>query len=108
MVSNASEDLPEPDGPVITVNARRGISRSKPLRLCCLAPRTMIRSFMAAKASERSAPKKRRKTSRLPQEPANDQEDHRAERRDGDVPKIEIAVIDLAPPEPRADQAADE
>src|SRR5689334_25395006 len=30
----------------MTVKARRGISRSKPFRLCCRAPRTTMRSFM--------------------------------------------------------------
>src|SRR3954470_19189720 len=45
MVSNAREDFPDPDGPVMTVKARRGISRSNPLRLCCLAPRILIESF---------------------------------------------------------------
>src|SRR5688572_31001553 len=45
MVSKAREDFPEPDGPVTTVKVRRGISRSKPFRLCCLAPRMMMLSF---------------------------------------------------------------
>src|SRR5450432_2548782 len=39
MVSNASEDLPDPDSPVITVSVFRGISTSMFLRLCCRAPR---------------------------------------------------------------------
>src|SRR5205085_4526630 len=52
MVSNASEDLPEPDGPVITVKVRRGISRSNPLRLCCRAPRTMMDSFIHPNLAE--------------------------------------------------------
>src|ERR1700684_3715966 len=39
MVSNASEDLPEPDSPVITVRVSRGISTSTFLRLCSRAPR---------------------------------------------------------------------
>src|SRR5437763_16943185 len=45
MVSKAREDLPDPDGPVTTVNARRGISRSKFLRLCCRAPLMTMLSF---------------------------------------------------------------
>ena len=40
MVSKASEDLPEPDRPVITVSVSRGISTSISLRLCSRAPRT--------------------------------------------------------------------
>ena len=39
-MSNASDDLPDPDTPVTTVIARRGISTSIALRLCSLAPRT--------------------------------------------------------------------
>src|SRR5208282_1712910 len=38
MVSKASEDLPEPDGPVTTVNVFRGISRLMFFRLCWRAP----------------------------------------------------------------------
>src|SRR5438105_4907076 len=42
MVSKASEDLPEPDNPVNTIRASRGISRSTFFRLCSRAPRTWI------------------------------------------------------------------
>src|SRR5581483_1554547 len=42
MVSKASEDLPEPDSPVNTISASRGISRSTFLRLCSRAPRTWM------------------------------------------------------------------
>src|SRR5688500_3054402 len=42
MVSKASEDLPDPDSPVITVSVSRGMSTSTPLRLCSRAPRTLI------------------------------------------------------------------
>jgi hypothetical protein len=42
MVSKASDDLPEPLNPVITVNVLRGISTSMFLRLCWRAPRTVI------------------------------------------------------------------
>src|SRR5262245_35188378 len=45
MVSNASEDLPEPESPVITTSWSRGISRSMFLRLCSRAPRMTIRSL---------------------------------------------------------------
>src|ERR1039457_4305035 len=44
MVSKASEDLPDPLSPVITVKALRGISTSIFLRLCWRAPCTVIRS----------------------------------------------------------------
>src|SRR5690242_19138977 len=39
MVSNASDDLPEPDSPVMTTSRSRGISRLMFLRLCSRAPR---------------------------------------------------------------------
>src|SRR3954469_21129746 len=42
MVSNASEDLPEPDSPVNTTSLSRGISTSTFLRLCSRAPRIVI------------------------------------------------------------------
>src|SRR5207245_1739919 len=42
-VSNASVLFPDPDGPVITVSARRGSSTVIPLRLCCRALRMMTR-----------------------------------------------------------------
>src|SRR5262249_32966569 len=48
MVSNASDDLPEPDSPVITTSWSRGISRSTFLRLCSRAPRITIRSLAMA------------------------------------------------------------
>src|SRR2546422_472355 len=40
MVSKASEDLPDPESPVMTVRAFRGISTVMFLRLCSRAPRT--------------------------------------------------------------------
>src|SRR3990172_8421955 len=39
MVSKASDDLPDPETPVITVSVFRGISRLMFLRLCSRAPR---------------------------------------------------------------------
>src|SRR4051812_23929644 len=45
MVSNASEDLPDPDRPVKTTRASRGRSRETSFRLCSRAPRTISRSF---------------------------------------------------------------
>jgi hypothetical protein len=42
MVSKASEDLPEPDRPVMTTSLSRGISTSMFLRLCSRAPRRAI------------------------------------------------------------------
>src|SRR5438477_10931380 len=42
MVSNASDDLPEPLSPVITVRVLREISTLMFFRLCCRAPRTRI------------------------------------------------------------------
>src|ERR1700742_198018 len=48
MVSNASEDLPEPDSPVNTTSLSRGISTSTFLRLCSRAPRMRIARWLAA------------------------------------------------------------
>src|SRR6476620_11293806 len=45
MVSNASEDFPEPETPVTTVSALCGISTSMFLRLCTRAPRTTMLSL---------------------------------------------------------------
>src|SRR6185369_5633242 len=49
MVSNASEDLPEPERPVITVKRSRGISTLMFFRLCWRAPLTLMRSMAIAK-----------------------------------------------------------
>src|SRR5579871_5042665 len=46
MVSNASDDLPDPLNPVITVKVLRGISTSMFFRLCCRAPCTVMRLSM--------------------------------------------------------------
>src|SRR5450759_2031016 len=46
MVSKASDDLPDPLNPVITVSVLRGISTSMFFRLCCRAPCTVMRSSM--------------------------------------------------------------
>src|SRR5262249_23468948 len=51
MVSKASEDLPEPERPVITTRRSRGISRSMFLRLCSRAPLMTIRSAILARSS---------------------------------------------------------
>src|SRR6267142_2204332 len=48
IVSKASDDLPEPESPVITTSWSRGISRSTFLRLCSRAPRMTIRSLAIA------------------------------------------------------------
>src|SRR5215471_6157694 len=48
MVSKASDDLPEPESPVITTSWSRGISRSMFLRLCSRAPLTTMRSLAMA------------------------------------------------------------
>src|SRR6201986_5357083 len=42
MVSNASDDLPEPDRPVMTTSESRGSSTSMSLRLCSRAPVTTM------------------------------------------------------------------
>ncbi len=42
IVSNASDDLPEPESPVITTSLSRGMSTDRFLRLCSFAPRTRM------------------------------------------------------------------
>ncbi len=42
MVSKASDDLPEPDRPVMTTSRSRGMSTSMFFRLCSRAPRTRM------------------------------------------------------------------
>src|SRR5438105_11601727 len=44
MVSKASDDLPEPDRPVMTTSRSLGRVRSMFFRLCCRAPRISILS----------------------------------------------------------------
>src|SRR5450432_1206871 len=56
MVSNASDDFPEPESPVITTSLSRGISTSMFLRLCSRAPLMTI-FFIAAAGSARATPK---------------------------------------------------
>src|ERR687889_2408064 len=48
MVSNASDDFPEPERPVITVRRLRGIATEMFLRLCSRAPRTTRNSWAIA------------------------------------------------------------
>src|ERR1700681_2544403 len=60
MVSNARDDLPEPERPVITVSVLRGISRLMFFRLCWRAPRIDI--FLTAMVEELSGPPLRRGT----------------------------------------------
>src|SRR4051794_27040721 len=45
MVSKASDDLPEPDRPVMTTSASRGSSTVTSLRLCSRAPATTMDSW---------------------------------------------------------------
>src|SRR5581483_11599684 len=51
MVSNASEDLPEPDRPVMTMSLLRGSSTSMFLRLCSRAPFTTILSMSSPRGA---------------------------------------------------------
>src|ERR1700758_4823618 len=58
MVSKASEDLPDPESPVMTTRLSRGISTSTFLRLCSRAPRTeicCIREDIAKRAANRES-----------------------------------------------------
>src|SRR2546421_6875112 len=59
MVSNAKDDLPEPERPVITVNLSRGMSTSMFLRLCWRAPRTVMRSIAIRLEAVRLSPQRR-------------------------------------------------
>src|SRR3954466_10466532 len=45
MVSNASDDLPDPDRPVMTTSASRGIFSEMSRRLCSRAPETTMELF---------------------------------------------------------------
>src|ERR671929_1147784 len=45
IVSNAREDLPEPDSPLNTTRESLGSSRETSFRLCSRAPRTISRSL---------------------------------------------------------------
>src|SRR5271170_1209858 len=55
MVSNASDDFPDPLGPVMTTSRSRGKVRLMFLRLCWRAPRTTSRSMGVGRASTRRA-----------------------------------------------------
>src|ERR671920_799103 len=75
MVSKASEDLPEPESPVMTVRRSRGISTLMSFRLCWRAPRTVMRSIaIAYKTSARA-------TGENPEPCGNDDCKPRARRR---------------------------
>src|SRR5215212_5827155 len=50
IVSNASDDLPDPDRPVNTIRESRGRSSEMSLRLCSRAPRMMSCSVTASPA----------------------------------------------------------
>src|SRR5579864_4257858 len=52
MVSNAREDLPEPDRPVNTISLSRGRSTETFWRLCSRAPRTTSRSLIPIDPTE--------------------------------------------------------
>ncbi len=52
MVSNASDDLPDPETPLTTVSFPWGISQEMFFRLCVRAPRIMIASFDEFKSDE--------------------------------------------------------
>src|SRR3954447_16249903 len=45
IVSNASDDLPDPDSPVMTTSASRGIFSEMSRRLCSRAPETTMQLF---------------------------------------------------------------
>jgi hypothetical protein len=49
IVSNANEDFPEPDNPVIVISLSLGISKLIFLRLCVFAPLTKIFFFIVEK-----------------------------------------------------------
>src|SRR6185436_2354149 len=131
MVSNASDDLPEPDGPVTTVTVRRGISRSNPLRLFWRAPRTTMLSFTFSRAEQAfqtaiaSHPKSKRQTEYTPKfraradalespyQTSEEEEYDGAGGGDPDRAEIKLSSCDGAPaeearPQPAADERADD
>src|SRR5947209_5760658 len=114
MVSKASDDLPEPEGPVITVNARRGIWRSNPFRLCCRAPRTTMKSFIQRNLANQPTPNKGRSVATgsfllaAPRQPSDQQQDDGAEGRDADRPQVQVAGVDRTPAKPGADQSPEQ
>src|SRR5215216_1307660 len=54
IVSNASDDLPEPESPVMTTRASRGIATVTSLRLCSRAPVTTIWDWRDTRSSVRN------------------------------------------------------
>src|SRR2546422_3665665 len=54
-VSKASEDLPEPERPVITTSRSRGISTSTLFKLCSRAPRTTMLWRPAGRSEEHTS-----------------------------------------------------
>src|ERR671910_3369084 len=66
MVSNASEDLPEPDRPVMTTSASRGIATVTSLRLCSRAPETTIWACRDTRPSVRNERTETSNTCSLP------------------------------------------
>ena len=64
MVSNASDDLPEPETPVTTVRVLCGISKSMFFRLWTRAPRTMMLSFAMAQETDGSPARRNPRASR--------------------------------------------
>ena len=53
MVSKASEDLPEPETPLMTVSLPWGISQERFFRLWVRAPRMMMASFKGKSPGEK-------------------------------------------------------
>src|ERR1700761_9031076 len=70
MVSNARDDLPEPESPVKTMRESRGRSSETFLRLCSRAPRTVSRSATPVRTfrgeNEGAAPPVQPSPGRLP------------------------------------------
>src|SRR6202043_70165 len=91
---NASEDLPEPESPVMTTSWSRGISRSMPLRLCSRAPRTTMRSLaMDATSYPRHWPRQNGGPARAPlREQEQEQAEQRAERGDPEARPVRDAL----------------
>ena len=116
-MSNASEDLPEPDGPVMTVKAAARDLEVEALQVVLPRAADDDGVLHARKLSRRAH---RRNGEDMPcvlsrsallrpstHETADDQHDERAEGRDADRARVQIAGGDASPAELRADQAAE-
>src|SRR3954454_11705848 len=92
MVSNASDDLPEPESPVMTTSESRGSSTVTSLRLCSRAPETTMefwREDIRAPFSLRGA--RTEKANRRSRRPLGARNSHRR----GQQPGVEELALEV-------------